>query len=527
METSQGKNQVAALPGPEPKRKGKVGRVFGFIGLGLLILIVIVLLVNAILNIFLPHYYPTFGNYRLFAVVTDSMDPTIPRGHMIVDEKPTSLDDIKADTVITFEVVDKDGNVTMLLTHRVVSVNTDAATSTVYFVTKGDNADGNDNYHATYEDVVGIYTGKHCGFFGYLFGFLQSENGAVSLIFMLFILIIMWIVLYYIGNSEKRRKRDNAALQKGAKALSDVNLRYDNIREITAVMDVIGMITEEPKTLAESREIDLRLNEFIKAETIELPKTPEAAAILDSLPAPDTPVTLAAALREGATLRQAEDGQLLVMTSLSGGKSILLSPVQTAEGIMLSQQGVRLKSDIAPNIEDVGVTSMPQYPGFFESAAAADSKLASTDSKQVQQLDDSAYRARLAYAHYRETASALEREQAEELSKLLGSVTPIGPEDQERIKQYRKEQKEQKAKKPPVEKTPEQIAAQKARADKRKELAAQKKAEEEAFLATLAPEDRELYLSEQKLAKSRAATIRRLKRMNSDKRILEKMSSAK
>ncbi len=582
LETTQGKNQLGAPPAPK-KRKGKAGRVCGLIGIAILILIVVVLLVNALLNIFVPHYYPTFGKYRLFAVVTDSMDPVIPRGHMIVDKRPESADDVTVGSVITFEVTDRDGNVTMVLTHRVKAINT-SSDGVVYYVTRGDNADGDDQYHATYEDVVGIYSGKHCAFFGYFFGFLQSENGTVALIFMLFILIIAWIVINYINSNERRKKRDTAALQKSAHALSDVNLRYDNIREITAVMDVLDMVTEEPKNRAESREIERRLNEFILAETIELPQTPETAAILDSLPAPDTPMTLAAALRAGATLRQAEDGQTLILTGMSGGKSILLTPIQTPEGIILCQQGVRLRADIAPNIETVGTTSMPQFPEFFEgqpikknveypelpepNAAAFGAEMlsphnnvivptgvnalptggdkaeipaiapaahelagspeakADNDGAQAEQaatkhkhtakhqsaVDDENYKARLAYAQYREAAAALELMQTEELTNLLNDVSPLSQDEQAQIKQYRKANKKKRA-----PKTPEQLAAQRQRAE-------QRKAEQEAFLNALTPADRELYLSEQKLAKSRAATIRRLKRINADRKILNKLN---
>ena len=50
---------------------------------------------------------------------------------------------------------------------------------------------------------------------------------------------------------------------------------------------------------------------------------------------------LVAALSTGATLRQAEDGQTLVLTTTSGDKNIMLTPVQTQDGVILCQQGVR------------------------------------------------------------------------------------------------------------------------------------------------------------------------------------------
>ena len=124
------------------------------------------------------------------------------------------------------------------------------------------------------------------------------------------------------------------------------------------------MLAQKPQSGAERKAQAERLSSFIDAHTIELPQTPETAAVLDSLPAPDNPDTLAAALRAGATLRQAEDGQTLVLTGLSGGKSILLTPIQTPDGVMLCRQGVRIRAEIAPNLEQIGVTSMPSFPEF-------------------------------------------------------------------------------------------------------------------------------------------------------------------
>ncbi len=555
------------------KKPSRALKVLKYTGVIFLLLILALLIVNSLLCIFKPHYYPTFGKYRLISIVSDSMDPTIPEGHMIVDKVPQSEKDIKVGSIITFEIADKDGNVT-LYTHRVIAIQPNPVTGETSYTTKGDNKNvGVDSHHPDYKDVVGVYTGKHCGFFGYFFGFLQSAQGAMTLLIILFIIVIAWVVLAYVKRQEKRKQLENAALKKSAQELSNVNLRYDNIREITAVMDVLGMVTDEPKSRAEDKDVEARLGEFIDAESIELPQTPETAAVLDSLPAPDTPMTLVAALRNGATLRQAEDGQTLVLTGMSGGKSILLTPVQTPDGIILCQQGVRLRSDIAPNIESVGATSMPEYPEFFEGqpleknveypelpqpqrvfgpdALAAGGTLPQTTAEMPPVLStptpigqsklvaiDEAGRAteermqliggnapkdseaRLQYARYRELAAQIELRQVEELSALLSATEPLSEDEKSRIAAYKAERKKQKAAsakaKPKKSLSPEQLAA-------RREAAAKRKREQEEFVNALDPADRDLYLSEQKLSKARAATIRRLKRIESDRKILDKI----
>ncbi|MDE6401778.1 MAG: signal peptidase I, partial [Clostridiales bacterium] len=558
------------------KKKSKAGKAFKIGGVILLLAVFAVLVLNSLLVLFMDDYYTTFGNYRLFAIVSDSMEPAIPTGSMIVDEKPENPADIHVGSVITFKY--NNGTETVLITHRVVAIETkDGVTQ---YTTKGDNAKANDAFKPKFTDIVGIYTGKKCGFFGSLFGFFQSPLGVSVLIFGMFIIIVAWVVIWYVNTAEGKHKLKVAALKKSTQALSNVNLRYDNINEITAVMDVLDMVTQDPKTKAERKLVADRLREFIKAENIELPQTPETAAMLDTLPAPDTPSALSAALSAGATLRQAEDGQTLVLTTISGDKNILLTPVQTPDGIILCQQGVRMRSDLAPNIEDVGITSMPASPEFFEGlpleksveypelpqpsaalgpeillhgetqppqldkgyssphivggatvaaiAAPSDGEQPLLESREARnapaekreykptEADERRAKesSRLAYAQYREASSQLELRQAEQLSVLLNETAPLTYDEQLRVAEYKAAHK--KPKKPKKSQTPEQKAAAKEAAERRK-LA------EEAFLNTLSSEDRELYLTEQKLAKSRAATIRRLKRIAADRKLLDKL----
>ena len=558
---------VQSAPAVKPGR-GK--RIAKYIGLGIAVVILALLILNAALALFLPHYYPTFGEYRLFSIVSDSMNPEIKTGNLIVSYVPKSESDIKVGDVITYEVEDGKGNI-VLITHRVVRIEKNPNNGKTSYTTKGDNAPSNDSIHPDFDEVVGVFTGKQSPFFGYLIGFLQSSEGALTLITIIFIVIVTWVVTYYIDTRESRKQLETAALKRCEQELLNVHLRHDNIREITAVIDILDMVTSVPQSREEEKNIESRLKNFINAETIELPQTVETAAILDTLPAPDTPQSLASALRSGATLRQAEDGKSLVLTGMSGEKSIILTPIQTADGIILCQQGVRLKINIGPNVEEVGATSLPGYPEFFvgqpirhnvdypelpEGAAPltpdqllspsggekpADSavlasprpvsgqaRVASTEQLKelsggrmptAEQLDPDGYRAKVAYAQYRELAAQLELRQVEQLQSLLDEVKPLSDEEKalvDKLNAEEKAKKEAAAKPPRKEKTPEEKAEAKARAEKRK-------AEKEAFMAALSPADRELYLSEQRLSKSRAATIRRLKKIARDRKRLEKL----
>ena len=138
----------------KPKRAARIAKLCGAV-LG--VAVFLALTVNSLLCVFVDGYYPTFGGYRLFAIVSDSMEPNIPTGDMIVGRVPKSADDISVGDVITFEV--RSGGATALITHRVTEVRV-ASDGAITYTTKGDNAPRADSVHPAYSDVVGVYTGK-------------------------------------------------------------------------------------------------------------------------------------------------------------------------------------------------------------------------------------------------------------------------------------------------------------------------------------------------------------------------------
>lgn len=577
------------------KKKSKK-KLLGFWGLMVAFFIFVVLLVNSLLNIFVPHYYPTFGSYKFVAVTTSAMGDAVPNGSMLIVRKPPNPLFVSVGDIITFETDDDHGVTTHTL--RVVAV--DRTESDAVFTAAGDGT--GETLTLEYKQIVGVYTGKKCGFFGYFFGFFNSAPGAVIMIVLFAIIVVFYILTTFLRLSEERRKLQADALGKCARELSGVNLRFDNIREITAVMDVLNMITVKPNNRSEAKETEKRLHSFIDAENIELPQTPEIAAVLDTLPAPDTPLTLAAALRNGATLRQAEDGQTLILTGLSGGRSIMLTPIQTSDGIVLCQQGVRLRADVAPNIETVGAMSMPEYPEFFEGqpikknvvypelpqpsyvfgaemlsphnsyvpggemlaslmsapASAADAAALGgvdrqalpshqtpsaalpehapaadvapvpdcavpAESEQCKDLappdgeaDDVLASARAAYAEYRAAADKQELKQTEELNTLLGSVVPLTADEQALVDKYKKASGLDDGAKPKKPTPPDKLAA-------RRDAAAMKKAEQDGFAVLLVGAEKERYLTDQKLAKTRADAVKRLKRISADRKLLDKI----
>ncbi len=245
----------------KPKRAARIAKLCGAV-LG--VAVFLALTVNSLLCVFVDGYYPTFGGYRLFAIVSDSMEPNISTGDMIVGRVPKSADDISVGDVITFEV--RSGGATALITHRVTEVRV-ASNGAITYTTKGDNAPRADSVHPAYSDVVGVYTGKKCGFFGYVFGFLQSAEGAIALIIAAFIIIITLIIARFVNLVTVWRKVALGALQKSGNILSETN--DDGLGTLA---DVIGIVSKEPTDKTDLRRKDKKLKWFIR--TGSLPKRP-------------------------------------------------------------------------------------------------------------------------------------------------------------------------------------------------------------------------------------------------------------
>lgn len=298
------------LQSPNKRKQKRAVRILKTLGVILAVAIFSALTLNSLLCIFSDGYYPTFGGYRLFAIVSDSMEPTIPTGNMIVGRVPSSADEIRVGDVITFEV--RSGGSTALVTHRVTEVRV-GDNGAVSYTTKGDNAPRADTVHPSYSDVVGVFTGKKCGFFGYFFGFLQSPEGAIALIIAAFIIIITLIITRFVNLVTVWRKVALGALQKSGTILSKTN--DDGLGTLA---DVIGIVSKEPTDKTDLRRKDKKLKWFIR--TGSLPKRPysddidENAESIALAAQSDDEVAAADAtelLPQTATVTEGQSGELI------------------------------------------------------------------------------------------------------------------------------------------------------------------------------------------------------------------------
>lgn len=159
------------------KTPSKAVKVLKYIGLGIFILVIIVLLTIGITSRIKGTAPQIFGR-RFIIVTSGSMEPTFYTGSIIVvDTREGQTHEL--DDVITFWTADDPD---LHVTHRIVDITVDEGIR--YYQTRGDNNDADDFTLITDENIIGEYTGITIPLLGYFFSFIKSRNGILLIIFL-------------------------------------------------------------------------------------------------------------------------------------------------------------------------------------------------------------------------------------------------------------------------------------------------------------------------------------------------------
>lgn len=178
------------------------------IGIVLCVILIPVLILN--ITLIIKSYtnkdeVPSVGGYLPMIVLTDSMDPYIKSGDLIICHT-IDAKDIKKDDVISF--FDPEGNGTSVVTHRVTSVINE--NGKLSFKTKGDANNTEDDVAVPAEDVVGIYKTRFAKI-GNIAMFMQTTPGLILCVAVPIALIIGYDVIRR-RMYEKNQKKDTEAL---------------------------------------------------------------------------------------------------------------------------------------------------------------------------------------------------------------------------------------------------------------------------------------------------------------------------
>ena len=127
-------------------RKNKIKKVIDFIIypiVSILLICCIIVVLQAVKN---PGQTPNLFGYKFFNVISGSMKPNLEIGDVVIIKE---IENINKGDIITFKQQD------FIITHRVVDIiNEDGK---IYYQTKGDNNNSNDENLVEFKDIEGIY----------------------------------------------------------------------------------------------------------------------------------------------------------------------------------------------------------------------------------------------------------------------------------------------------------------------------------------------------------------------------------
>ena len=196
-------------------------KVANIVAIILSVLLIPILTINCILIIqgmVKPNEVPSLGKMTPLIVLTESMDPKINSGDLIITKK-VNANEIKEGDVITF--FDPEGNGSSVVTHRVIKLEFEGDKLTG-FRTQGDNNDIEDRLTVPAENLIGIWTEKRIGFLGHVVLFTQSPFGLIVCIFLPIAAFVVYEVLRR-KKQDKAKQDDIAALKAELEALKNNN----------------------------------------------------------------------------------------------------------------------------------------------------------------------------------------------------------------------------------------------------------------------------------------------------------------
>jgi len=155
---------------------------------------------------------PSIGGMLPLIVLTDSMQPEIDSGDLIIC-RTVDPGDVKLKDVISF--FDPAGNGTSIVTHRVIEIIEEDGE--LKFRTKGDNNNTEDKVAVPAENLVGLYKTRIPGA-GHIAMFMQSTAGLIVCVVLPIILLVGYDLIRR-RIYEKNKQSDNAALLAELEAL--------------------------------------------------------------------------------------------------------------------------------------------------------------------------------------------------------------------------------------------------------------------------------------------------------------------
>lgn len=189
--------------------------------------ILTVLLVYIISAAVWPKQTSQFIGYRLYTVLTDSMEPKIPTFSLVFSKLIDEDEPLAPNTIVTFKA-DRFGE-DILLTHYFRK--TQEKDGITYYRTQGATAKDYDNYETKRSDIIGVYL-FHIPYLGKVFLFLKSPFGFV----MYAELAVIFMINRVIRTRWEEKDKEIIAKEKALEKLKKQMRRRLPITDVEAVI---------------------------------------------------------------------------------------------------------------------------------------------------------------------------------------------------------------------------------------------------------------------------------------------------
>ena len=172
-------------------RQKKTKKIFKIIVLPIFAIIILFIIYTAYLEYIKKENDINLFGFRIYMVMTGSMEPTYNIGDMIIIRE-TKIEDIKVNDVITYTIEDEKNTIT----HRISEIIEQDGEKV--YITKGDNNNSNDTDSVSYNQIRGVVLFK-ISKMGTIITSLLTGTGIIT--------IIILIISFYMHDIRKEEKR--------------------------------------------------------------------------------------------------------------------------------------------------------------------------------------------------------------------------------------------------------------------------------------------------------------------------------
>lgn len=216
---------------PNKKEGGTaVHKTLTIVGIVLCVLLIPMLIINCTLivqSFVNKDEVPGIAGFMPFIVQSESMEPVIMTGDIIVVKEVADADkaNLNVGDIITF--YDPAGNGTMVVTHRIMAK--EVKDGKTFYTTAGDynlvknggnaeNKKGYDTKPLPAEMIIGTYTNVRVPFAGHIAMFMQTTGGLITCIVVPLVLLVAYeLIRRRLG--DKKKTQDVDALMAELEAL--------------------------------------------------------------------------------------------------------------------------------------------------------------------------------------------------------------------------------------------------------------------------------------------------------------------